>query len=63
MYEPDNTPTVLLETLYLSHPIITGQWQGIIIETQDTVKSVAKHILKTSILSRRKLCSWGGETR
>ena len=51
MYKPDNTPTVLLETLYLSHPKITETpMVGIIIETPDTAKSVAtKNILKTSI--------------
>ena len=64
MFKPDNTPTVLLETLYLSHPIITETpMVGMIIETQDTVKLVAKNILKTSIPPIKELCSWRGETR
>ena len=53
MYKPDNTPTVLLETLNLSHPKITEtSMVGIIIETPDTAKSVTKNILKTSIPSK-----------
>ena len=50
MYKVDNTPTVLLETLYLSHPKITETpMVDIIIETPDTAKAVAQNILKTSI--------------
>ena len=46
MHKPDNTPTVLLETIYLCHSIITETpMVSIIIETQDTAKSVAKNIL------------------
>ena len=36
---------------------------GIIIETPDEAKSVAKNILKASIPPKKGLCSWGGETR
>ena len=61
MYKPDNTPTVLLETLYLSHPIITEtQMGGIMMETRDTAKSFAKNIVKTSIPSK-KGCAHGEE--
>ena len=35
---------------------------GIIIETQDTAKSVAKNIPETSI-PPKKGCAWGGETK
>ena len=49
MHKPDNTPTELLETPYLSHPKITETPMLGIIETPDTAKSVAKNILKTSI--------------
>ena len=43
MYMPDKTPTVLLESLYLSHSKITETpMVVIIIETPDTVKSVAR---------------------
>ena len=39
----DNTPTVLLETLYLSHPIITETpMVGIIIEIHDTVNQLSR---------------------
>ena len=59
MYKPDNTPTVLLETLYLSHPIFTEtQMVGIIIETRDTVNSFAKNILKTSIPPKKGCAHW-----
>ena len=59
MYKPDNTPTVLLETLYLSHPKITETpMVGIITETPDTAKSVAKNTLKqTSTPPKKGLCS------
>ena len=36
---------------------------GIIIETPDKAKSVAKNILKASVPPQKGLCSWGGETR
>ena len=52
-------PTVLLETLFLSHPTITETpMVGIIIETEDTTKSFAKRILKTSI-APNKGCAHG----
>ena len=39
MYKPDNTPAVFLETLYLSHPIMTEtRMVGTIIETLETAK-------------------------
>ena len=61
MYKPDNTLTVLLETLYLSHPIITETpMVGVILKTPDTAKSVAKTILKTSI-PPKKSCAHGEE--
>ena len=61
MYKPDNTQTVLLETLYLSHPIsIETPMACIIIETSDTAKSVVKNILKTSI-HPKKSCPHGEE--
>ena len=62
MYKPDNTGAVLLETLYLSCPKITETpMVGIIIETPDTAKSVAKNILKTSIPPKK--CYAHGEER
>ena len=61
MYKPDNTPTVLLETLYLSYPIITETpIVGIIIGTPDAVKSAAKNILKMSIPPKMS-CAHGEE--
>ena len=61
MYKPDNTPKVILETLYLSHPIITETPAvGIITETRDKAKSFAKNILKTSI-PPKKGCAHGEE--
>ena len=62
MYKPDNTGAVLLETLYLSCLQITETpMVGIIIETPDTAKSVAKNILQTSIPPKK--CYAYGEER
>ena len=61
MYKSDNTPTVLLETLYLSHPIITEtQMGGIMMETRDRAKSFTKSNVKTSI-PPKKGCAHGEE--
>ena len=62
MYKPDNTGAVLLETVYLSCLKITETpMVGIIIETPDIAKSVAKNILKTSIPPKK--CYAHGEKR
>ena len=55
------TPTVHLKTLYLKHTTITETPMiGIITETPDTAKSVAKNILKTSI-PPKMICAHGEE--
>ena len=53
------TPTVLWETLYLSHSIITETPMVGIHHTRQ--KSVAKNIQKTDIPPKKGLSSWEGE--
>ena len=57
MHDTDHKPTALLETLCLSHQIITEAPMVPIIATLDRATSGAKNILKIGI--PKGLFSWG----